>query len=80
MVWPRKQNRNINKHPIYEIRLQGQLDRDWSEWLDGLSISYEGDVTVLRGQVIDQSALQGILTRIWDLNRTVISVKQIQDF
>jgi hypothetical protein len=79
MAWQGKQNQSSKKCPIYEIRLQGQIDKDWSEWLEGLTISYDRDVTILRGHVIDQSALQGILTKIWDLNRTVVSVKQIQD-
>lgn len=76
MAWLRKQNQSIDEHPIYEIRLQGRMDKDWSDWLEGMTISYEGDVTVLRGHVIDQAALRGILTRIWDLNRTVISLHQ----
>ena len=75
----KKQKRSIKKTSIYEIKLQGRLDKDWSDWLAGMSISYEGDVTVLRGYTIDQAALQGILTKIWDLNLRVISVKQIVD-
>jgi hypothetical protein len=78
MTWPRKQNRSIEKTQLYEIKLQGRLDKDWSDWLAGMSISYNGDITVLRGYVIDQAALRGILTKIWDMNRTVISVKEIR--
>ncbi len=65
--------------PTYEIVLQGRLNKDWSEWLDGLEISHEGDETVLRGNVRDQAALRGILAKMWDLNRTLISVTQIED-
>ena len=72
-----KPGRTIESLPIYEIRLPGRLDKDWSDWLDGMSITYKGDVTVLRGQVTDQAALRGILSKIWDLNRTVISVKRM---
>jgi hypothetical protein len=72
-----KPERDIDSLPIYEIRLPGRLDKDWSDWLDGMSITYEGDVTVLRGQVVDQAALRGILSKIWDLNRTVISIRRI---
>ncbi len=63
--------------PIYEIKLQGRLDKDWSHWLEDMSISYEGNMTVLRGYAIDQAALQGILTKIWDMNMKVISVNPI---
>ncbi len=77
MTWTGKQNRSIDKLPIYEIRLQGRLDKDWSDWLEGMSITHEEDITILRGQVIDQAALQGILIKLWDLNRKVISVNQV---
>ena len=79
MAWPQQLKRDIDRLLIYEIKLRGRLDKNWSDWLEGMSISYEGDITVLKGQIIDQAALRGVLTRIWDLNRTVISVNQIQD-
>jgi hypothetical protein len=79
MTWPREENRSTNKTPIFEIRLQGRLNEDWSDWLDGMSISHVGEISILKGQILDQAALRGILTRIWDLNRTVISVNQIQE-
>jgi hypothetical protein len=53
------------------------MDKDWSDWLEGMVISHVDDITVLRGKVLDQAALRGILSKIWDLNLTVISVKQI---
>jgi RNA binding exosome subunit len=31
-------------------------------------------ITVLTGRLPDQAALRGILTRLWDLNLTLISV------
>jgi hypothetical protein len=33
--------------------------------------------TVLAGPVVDQAALRGILTRLWDLNLDIISVNRI---
>lgn len=73
-----KENKNNKKLPVYEIRIQGRLDEDWSGWLADMSFSYEDNVTVLRGQVIDQAALRGVLSGIWDLNQKVISVKEVQ--
>ncbi len=29
----------------YEIRVQGRLDQRWSEWFEGLAITYETDET-----------------------------------
>ena len=52
----------------YEIRLQGHLDTRWAAWFDGLSLTHESDgTTVIRGPVVDQAALHGLLQRcvIW---------------
>ncbi|MGC9347344.1 MAG: hypothetical protein ACP5JG_04320 [Anaerolineae bacterium] len=60
----------------YEIKVEGVLDPEWSSWFDSLSLVREsGDptLTTLSG-VFDQSALRGVLNRIWDLNLTLISV------
>jgi hypothetical protein len=61
----------------YRIRVLGRLDEDWSNWLDELTMAYDSGVTTLAGPVADQAALRGILTRIWDLNLTLISVQRI---
>lgn len=59
----------------YEIRLQGRLDDRWETWFDGMGITTEpGGVTVLRGEVADQAALHGLLTRLRDLGLPLISV------
>ena len=59
---------------IYQIRVQGRLDENWSDWFSGMTITFEGGVTTLTGPVADQAALRGLLTRIWDLNLTLLSV------
>ena len=59
----------------YEIRLQGSLDERWAAWFDGMSIAPEaGGVTVLRGPVVDQAALHGLLARLRDLGLPLLSV------
>jgi hypothetical protein len=35
-------------------------------------------ITTLTGPVADQARLRGIVSKIWDLNLTVISVNQIE--
>jgi hypothetical protein len=62
----------------YEIRVRGALGGPWSDWLDGVTLSGETGppgpgITVLTGR-FDQAALRGLLTRLWDLNLTVLSV------
>lgn len=74
----KEENRNIDKPVIYEIKLQGRLDRDWANWFEGMAIAHENDNTILTGEVIDQAALRGILSKVWDLNRTIISVNQVE--
>ena len=63
---------------VYEFRVQGRLDQRWSTWFDGLAISYEGeDITVLRGPLVDQAALHGILIKVRDLALPLLSVNRI---
>ena len=66
--------------PIYEIRVQGRLDQRWSTWFDGLTISYEGeDITVLRGFLVDEAALHGVLIKVRDLALPLLAVNRVQD-
>ncbi len=62
---------------FFEIRVRGHLDQTWSEWLEGLDVSLldEGEM-LLSGQVRDQTALMGILTKLYNLNLTLISVSE----
>ena len=58
-----------------EIRVRGQIDERWSEWLDGLTIAHTTDgETVLTGSVMDQSALYGLIERLRDLGLPLVSV------
>ncbi len=65
---------------LYEITVQGQLDQSWSKWFEGMTLTTveesDGGVgyTMLSGQVVDQSALHGLLNKIRDLNIVLISV------
>ena len=58
-----------------EIKVEGQLDKSWVEWLDGFEISQidQGE-TVLLGKVKDQSALYGIVAKLRDLGLKLISL------
>lgn len=61
----------------YEIRVQGRLDRSWAAWLDGMAVTPgSGGTTVIRGLVIDQPALHGLLARFRDLGVPLISVNR----
>ncbi len=67
----------------YRIKVRGVLDRKWSDWFNGVTITCESasdgsPITTLTG-VADQARLRGILSKIWDLNLTVISVTQVDE-
>jgi hypothetical protein len=64
---------------IYQITIKGELDQSWSDWLGNLKIdcSPQADhsvLTTLTVDVVDQSALFGVLDRIRDLNLGLIKV------
>lgn len=62
----------------YEIRVQGQLDSNWSDWFNGLEVTpQENGETLLIGPIQDQAALQGILTKIFNLHLVLLSVRRI---
>ena len=61
----------------YEIRVQGHLDQRWSEWFDGLTISYDADDnTVLGGPLVDEAALHGVLIKVRDLALPLLAVSR----
>ena len=62
----------------YRIKLKGCLDPKWSDWFEQMAISTERGNTILTGSVADQAALHGLLTRIRDLNLTLLSVERLE--
>jgi len=65
--------------PRYEIRLAGHLHPRWSARFDGLCLTREPDgTTVLRGPVVDQTALHGVLQKVRDLGLPLVSVTRLE--
>ncbi len=66
----------------YCLRLQGRVSADWADWLDEITVSFEGEgpgaVTVVTGIVRDQSALFGMLAFVRDLGVPLISAEATQ--
>jgi hypothetical protein len=67
--------------PQYQILVEGALDPRWSGSLAGLAISVRKQpeqpvVTVLRGLLADQAALQGVLDTLFMLNMPLLLVER----
>jgi hypothetical protein len=65
---------------VYRIRLKEKLDQHWSAWLGGLTVMHEANgETVLIGEVVDQAALHGLLSKVRDLQLTLLSVSSLEE-
>ncbi len=64
---------------MYEIKLQGHLGQQWTEWFDGATIALqETGETVLTYSVVDQAALHGLLRKVRDLGLPLLSVNRVE--
>lgn len=60
---------------MYEIRVKGHIDPDWSDWFGDMTIQQQADgESTLRGRLADQAALHGVLTKIRDLGLPLVQV------
>ena len=69
----------LDQPMVYQIRIKGHLDRRWTEWFEGMTITLEenGD-TLLTGPVVDQAALHGLLRKVRDLGMPLISAIRVE--
>ena len=64
--------------PQYEIRVTGHLGSRWAAWFDGLDLTTEDDgTTVIRGGLVDQAALHGLLQKLRDIGIPLVSLTQL---
>ncbi len=62
---------------FYRVEVKGHLARDWSEWLDGLTITnLSNGNTALSGHIVDQAALHGLINRVFALGLSLVAVNQ----
>ena len=63
---------------LYEIHVRGHLDSQWSDWLEGLHVKLlDNGEMILSGAIVDQAALMGILSKLYRLNLTILSVNKV---
>lgn len=75
----RSLERDAGKPRVYQIRIQGHLGPQWTDWFEGLTIALEEDGdTLLTGTVIDQAALHGWLKKVRDLGMPLLSVNSVE--
>ena len=75
MTEPRGPADDHSESGRYEIRLRGHLETRWAAWFEGMTLSHEPDgSTLLRGPVVDQAALHGLLQKVRDIGLPLVSV------
>jgi hypothetical protein len=63
---------------FFEIKVRGQLDESWSDWLEGLEMKLlDNGEMILSGYIGDQAALMGTLNKLYGLNLTLLSVSKV---
>ena len=71
---------NMYEPAVFAIRIQGELDEDWSEYFGAQSLSVEADeagfpVTALMSEPVDQAALVGLINHLNALGLPLVSVE-----
>ena len=79
---PHNESPSLHQPAEYHIVIEGKLDREWSDYLQGMTIETEGSrgqpsVTTLAGQLVDQAALLGVLNALYDLGMALLSVQRL---
>ncbi len=69
----------LTQPATYQIKVQGWLGADWTDWFDGLAISLEKErngspITTLTGLIVDQAALHGLLAKLYRLGLPIVSL------
>ena len=72
-------NLRMDGPAIYSIRVQGSLEPQWADRIEGMNITEDSSaggsmVTVLVGRLNDQAALAGVLNTLYELHMPVLSV------
>lgn len=75
---------HFDEPAIYQIRVEGWLDPAWSARMEGMTITAEvGDdklfITTLRGYLADQAALAGVLSQLYDMQFSVLTVLRCEN-
>lgn len=71
---------NCNTGMRYVIKVKEKLETDFGGWFNNLQIVQLDDSgTLLTSCFPDQSALRGLVDQLWNLNMTIIFIKQVEN-
>jgi hypothetical protein len=78
-----RQGVSLLEPAVYRIRIQGILDKNWSDYCGGMTIEHEGDskkyaMSILMGKLTDQSALIGVLNSLHDIGYPILLVEYLE--
>jgi hypothetical protein len=63
----------------YEIHIKGRVSEQLLSAFEGMDASVQSMETVLRGPVLDQAALHGLLDRVQALGLELIEVRRLPE-
>lgn len=63
---------------VYQIRIQGHLGGQWTDYFEGLTITLEDNGNTLLTGPVDQAALHGLLRKVRDLGMPLISAIRVE--
>ncbi len=74
----------VHAPATYQICVQGVLGESWRDYYAGMTIEIDHEagqrsVTKLTGQLQDQAALIGALTRLYDMRLPILSVEHLPE-
>jgi hypothetical protein len=75
---------NFTSPASYRIQVKGFLDESWSDRLSGLQIknhtsATEAPTTILQGKLLDQTQLLGVLSNLYEMHMSLISVELLDN-
>jgi len=62
------------------IKIHGHLNAKWKECFEGLELSYEGNDTILTGNLRDEAHMHDILNIVKYYNLTLISINSVAGY
>jgi hypothetical protein len=63
---------------FFVIRARGRLETEWMDSLEGFQVEERGQEILLTGEIVDHSALVGLMDRLYMLGLTLDSLERVK--